>query len=189
MVSISYVRTFLQNVNLKIFKSLKCIKYIVSCHYSEGAEERAVRNIKPRCNEGSIRWRNPNGGLRIELQAGYSSNFRACFAIDTTNVAVKVSQESRLTSGKHTSGYLHTVAIAVNRTKEICIPSSSSSVLLYLETERLPYQSGVQKVTFHYVIEPRSNTLFFNPMEEGKLDMFVVISWMTLCRCVYFVCI
>ncbi|XP_060067141.1 meteorin-like protein [Ylistrum balloti] len=143
------------------------------CYVSEGYKERGVRNIKPRCNEGSIRWRNPNGGLRVQLESGYTSDFRACFAVDATNIAVKVSQEFMVTSGKQISGrrssYLHSVAITVNRTKEICIPSSPSypSVLLYLETERLPYHLGVQKVTFHYVIEPiRSNKLFFNPMEE-----------------------
>lgn len=143
------------------------------CNVSEGYKERGVRNIKPRCNEGSIRWRNPNGGLRVQLQSGYSSNFRACFAVDATNIAVKISQEFVITSGKPSSGrrssYLHAVAMTTNRTKEICIPSSSSypSVLLYLETEQLPHQSGVQKVTFHYVIEAiRSNQLLFSPMQE-----------------------
>ncbi|OWF42396.1 Meteorin-like protein [Mizuhopecten yessoensis] len=143
------------------------------CTAPEGSKERGVRNIKPRCNEGSIRWRNPNGGLRVQLHAGYTSDFRACFAVDATNIAVKVSQEFVINSdnqiSSHRSSYLHAVAITTNRTKEICIPSSSSypSVLLYLETERLQHQSGVQKVTFHYVMEPiRSNRLLYNPMEE-----------------------
>jgi len=118
-----------------------------------------------------IQWTSPKGALRIELHPGYSSDFRACFVVEATNVAIKVSQEqwsrSRLSKLVNPSSALKTIVAATNRTREYCIHSSSKSVLLFLEPERFVQWRGLERVKFHYLIESRSRRLTYSPM-EGK---------------------
>ena len=61
----------------------------------EGAEDsRGVRNVQTSCTEGNIKWKNPFGAIRVIFSQQQSSAFELCFVTYSSEVHVKISNET-----------------------------------------------------------------------------------------------
>jgi hypothetical protein len=135
---------------------------------------RAVRNVKPACNDGSFKWYNIYGGaLRINFKPKFHGDFYLCFILQTENVRVQVSEEQ---SEKVSSPValampptLKSVVAADGKTKETCIQSTSDSIHLFLEPERTVESKGFSFIIMKYIMERKNDALIFNSMEGSYL--------------------
>lgn len=139
----------------------------------ESSDVRAVRYVKPVCNDGSFRWYNIYGGaLRINFKPRFRGDFQLCFILETENVRVQVSEE--ISEESSSSGalsrppILKPVIAAHGRTNEKCIQSSSYSIHLFLEPERTVDSKGFSFIVLKYVMEKRNDILVYDSMEECR---------------------
>ncbi|XP_067672095.1 meteorin-like protein [Haliotis asinina] len=136
--------------------------------------ERAILNVKPRCEEGRVTWLNAYGAVRMELATSTAGDARFCIRVQSENVNTVVSQETvTKVPGNYRLKILDDVEVRLSplfttrgQGKEHCI-SASGPVHLYLETER-SHDVGVARVNVHYDIEKTSRGLRYRPMEDCR---------------------
>ncbi|XP_046362726.2 meteorin-like protein [Haliotis rufescens] len=137
--------------------------------------DRAILNVKPRCEEGRVTWLNAYGAVRMELAAPTAGDVRFCIRVQSDNVNTVVSQETvAKIPGNYRLKILNDVEVRLSplfttrgQGKEYCI-SGSGPVHLYLETERSDEDVGVARVKVHYNAETIASSLRYSPMEECR---------------------
>lgn len=129
---------------------------------------RAVRKIRPICNDGIIRWYNIyGGGLRIDFKPRFRGPFQLCIILETSNVRIQVSEEQSeevsSTGALSKPPSLKSVLAADGKTVEKCLQSSGDSIHLFLEPERTVDSKGFGFIVIKYIME-KSNALLFDPV-------------------------
>ena len=97
----------------------------------EGAEDsRGVRNVQTSCTEGNIKWKNPFGAIRVIFSQQQSSAFELCFVTYSSEVHVKISNETA--HGLRQLAVLTPHAPATD--DEYCVNSRGDDVVLFVES-------------------------------------------------------
>ncbi|KAK6170406.1 hypothetical protein SNE40_018810 [Patella caerulea] len=143
------------------------------CTLSENTDdEKGNAIVKPSCSEGRITWMNPHGAMRLELNPGIFTDFRACVIVKSDNTKTKVSKEVQSTKYKnHRTKYLENEVklepwfTVIDRSREYCVQSTDKQpVLLYVETETTTNSTGLPRVTVLYDIEK------YSPLQEDLME-------------------
>ena len=141
----------------------------VSCS-DHGNDQRGVKSVKPLCDEGTVTWYGPYGALRVELQYSRPGEYKACFVVESINTRLQVFRES-WSNSKFSSSYklpstasLKPVTDVYGKSREFCM-TSSTPVVLYLESVRTQEMSGLPHVTIQYLLENRNYIAEVDPLE------------------------
>ena len=149
-----------------------------------------MRSARLTCHEGSVRWYNPVGALRLEVSPIATKGFRLCFIIESGNAAVKLSHErdepvnvKPPTNRKQYLRNLETIVKGSGTSKEICM-SSSEPVILYMETE-ITGRLGYQTVFLQYdVIQQRETYIDGNVYNTNIHVVFLKKSDIIIMYCI-----
>lgn len=129
---------------------------------------RAVRSIRPVCNDGTFKWYNLyKGALRIDFAPLFRGAFKLCIIVQVENVRVQVSEEisEEQSSRPFTLKPVLSTDNETGETAETCFLSGSDSIHLFFESERTVHSRGFGLIHIRYVMEKRNDALIFNPME------------------------
>lgn len=154
------------------------------CDFSGGDGARGVHVAQLTCQTGSVTWYNPTGALRLEVKPQRSTQFTACFVVESGDVQLKLSQESDviINAGAPTERSNHvmndhnlkTLYMGKGRSKELCM-SATAPVTLYLESE-VSAILGMRKVSLQYDISeyrtPEEDTSIEGNLMCRLIDLF-----------------